>query len=203
MDDQESAEDEEFIKDARSHISPLALREFPDSALLASDVERMSKHPDSLGKVRLSCCQGRLNAFLPMFPPEDGHGEGGVMTDAGPCPCGGDRAKCRFGEITYPAFDLAEAIRQAADMVQKADSLPHVTRRVKCPKGCKEDHKHELHGAIVVSCTTIMDQLIPYARRCLQYAGEARPESPSGPAASLQVALHVKPGHQLAGPSLA
>jgi hypothetical protein len=171
--------DEELIEDARSKVSPIVTREFPDAVLLASDGERMSKYPP-LGKVQLSCCRGRLHAFLPMFPPKDGHGESGVMTDAGPCPCGGDRAKCRFMEVMSSSFDLGEAVRQAADMVEKADSLPQVKRHVKCPKGCQEDHKHERYGGTTIICTTIMDPLIPYARRCLRYARESGRENAPG-----------------------
>ena len=172
--------DEELIEDARSKVSPIAAREFPDSVLLASDIDRMSEYPNSFGKVSLACYQGRVQAFLPLFPPKDGHGQSGVATDAGPCPCGGDRAKCRFMKVGLPCFDLAEAVRQAADMVAKADSLPHVTRHVKCPKGCQEDHRHGAYNAIGVMSTTLVDPLIPYARRCLRYAAE----TPGSPATS-------------------
>jgi hypothetical protein len=131
--------DEELLENARSKISPIVTREFPDSILLVSDGERMSKYPP-LGRVRLSCYQGRVHALLPMFPPKDSHGESGVVTDAGPCQCGGDRATCRFIEVrSKEPFDLGKAVRQAADMVKKADSLPHVARHLKCPKGCQEN----------------------------------------------------------------
>ena len=161
---------EEIREDARGNVSELVTREFPDSVLLASDVDRIRRFPDSFGKVKLSCYRGRVHAFLPMFAPRDGHGDSGVATDAGPCPCGGDRAGCRFLEVGLPSFDLAEAVRQAARMAADADSLPRVTRHVRCPKDCREDHNHERYGGIAIVCTTMMDQLIPYARRCVRYS---------------------------------
>jgi hypothetical protein len=55
-------------------------------------------------------------------------------------------------------------------MMEDADSLPHVIRDVKCPKGCPEDHEHKRFGGTAIVCTTMTDQLIPYARRCLRYS---------------------------------
>jgi hypothetical protein len=138
----------------------IAKETLPDSVLLKG-----------IHRVSVACDRGRLSAFLHIF--NDGSG---TSIDAGPCPCGGERAKCNLPATRHVdqegeeiPFDRDEAIRRAEKLVAHGDSLPTVTTNVRCPEDCKEDHKHDRHGSIVVMCGSMDLALVPYARRCLAY----------------------------------
>lgn len=117
-----------------------------------------------IGDVRVSCCGGRLLAFLPLFP--DGSGTG---VYAGPCPCEGDKTRCGLRAAKWSSFDLDNEVARARDLVVKADSLPLVTEKPACPKGCQEEHTHRRSGMTGICYSTFIDELVPYARRCVAH----------------------------------